>query len=541
MTVTAPPPRAIDDPKVSSLLWAAGRDDVTPDLGAVDPDELFTALHAHRLDGRFWTRIRDSEHGRRHPGLARRAEERIRDIRTQVRRRAELTRRLAAALREDGGTQPLIPLKGFTLMALTGDPDAVRYSGDLDVVPDDPAALARVARGLGFAVQGPTEVLDEYARMVAPDHGMIEIHSYFPVPHWSPLPAGAVDPAAHPGAWAHEVALPHHHVRFTDLAPHLVPSAPVTAPDGTALLPPGIAVLRPEAAVLIQAAHLFGDYVRTVFPLPAGTIRLDELASVRRMCALPGFDPAVLRALIDVTRSADIVGFLRAASLDLLGHDPFAAALGTFQRPAVLPVDLWWDGVEGFLTDLGWHPGELVVRREGPLDVLRRLGTAALTVPVGGPAVTVAVPGDGGARAPRVIHRSRPGQPLTGHVELSAGRHALSIELSVSAAEPGWMTAVSCNFGDHRWEVFFHGPDQPVQFDDYSIADLPAGGAGRDATASAHREEGRDVIRVEIPWHRLDDPHHRSGPLALLLGLRRQEMPWGATAAGVILPLELRF
>jgi hypothetical protein len=253
------------------------------------------------------------------------------------------------------------------------------------------------------------------------------------------------------------------------------------------------------------------------------------------MCALPGFDSAVLRTLIDATHSADTVAFLRAVTLDLLGHDPLAAALGPFRRPAALPVDLWWDGVDGFLTDLGWRPGQLVVRDESPLSVLRRLGATTLAVPLTGTPVPVAALGGEGPAAPRFVHRVVAGERFDTRVAVSAGEHGLTVDLSVPAAGPQWMTAVSYNFGDHRWEAFFADPAQPVQFDDYSITEH----TGRAAAVAAHRADGRDVIRVDLPWARLGNPQRRAEPLALLLGLRRQRLPWGETAAGVLLPLEL--
>ncbi|WP_033440210.1 nucleotidyltransferase family protein [Saccharothrix sp. NRRL B-16314] len=508
---------------VDLLLWAAGGDVAPPDLRESDCEQLAAALHSHRLDARFLRRARVDGVEVPHV-LARRLTERLAGIRRDVDKRAALARTLSALASPDDHRRGLITLKGFTLLGLTGGEQAVRHSGDLDVLVGDPAEFVQRALTLGFTIRDRMDVLDEYARLVHDEHGMVEVHSYYAVPSWrSRATEVDCDPKANPDRWVHGVSLGETRLHYADIVDDLVP-APALEGGGW--------VLRPEVAVLVQAAHLHGDYVRAVLPEPMGTARLDEIATVLDFCALPGFDFGYLAELVDRFQAHDVVAFARALAVDLLDRDPFPPGTGLdLPDGRFFPVDLWWDGVEGLLVDLGWNPLEIVVRSEPPLAVLERLG--ACRVPVTDvPREVSAATGTSSDLDRYVLREGR-----SGHFDVrcapAADDRALSLTISVPAAADDRMMAVSLNFGDYRFEFFHRNAENDLQFDDYSLTPVE----GPPVERSARRVDGRDVLTVRIPWVRLGDT--RPADLPLLLGVRRQVREWGATDGVAILPLRL--
>ncbi|WP_162147342.1 nucleotidyltransferase family protein [Actinoalloteichus caeruleus] len=513
---------------VDALAWSAGGDVPRPTLDDVDTTAFAHALHAHRLDARFLHRVR-VESVRVPPDLVSALTDRLAGIRAAMDRRAALATVLDEATAGRDRSRSMVPLKGFTLLALTGEERAVRHSGDLDVVVADPAGFVTSADRFGLVPKGPREILDEYARLVAPEHGMVEVHSYYPVPRWRTRTTPEdCDPRAHPGQWVHHETLGEHRILHGDLVDHLV--------EGTGM-PGAPRVLRPEAAVVVQACHLYGDYIRAVLPVPLGTVRLDEIAAVADMCALPGFDVAVFAELVTRFGAEDVVSFVRALSVDLLGRDPVPPGC-SLPAPSdrFFPVDLWWDGVEGFLVDPGWRPAELVVRTREHEEVLAAIGGSTVAVPCSSEPTRISV----GAGTSTDLDRSvfRPGRtgPFDVVGELSADDGALSVVLSTPAAADGHMTALSLNFGDHRFEFFHTAATGELRFDDYSLtspADTEP--VGR----SAERTGGRDVLRVRIPWRRLGGCPGPGRGMVLLAGIRRQRLGWAETDGAAILPLRL--
>nr|AGZ94240.1 hypothetical protein [Kitasatospora sp. NRRL F-6133] len=502
-----------------TLAWAAGAPwPHGSESGAVEPEALVAALHAHRLDARFLRRLGEPGAPAVPDAAVRRVRERLDATRERVRRQRELFAELAAACPEER----LVMLKGSTLYAHTGDPDSVRYSGDLDIVAAAPERAVRTAAAaLDLERTADAAVLDEYAGLLHPELGLIEVHSYFPVPVLPPsVRTGAASPGRNPGAWRHEACIGEHRLTHADLLENLA--------DGI----PG--VLAPELAVIVYAAHLYGDYLRTMLPLPAGTVRLDEVATVVDLCALPAFRPERFVRLVDRHRAHDVIGFVRALAADVLGLDPFDGVLPPAPDP-LFPVDLWWDGVEGFLVDLGWHPWELVVRDRHPDATLGALDPAAVPVAPGAPAVVTAAtaaPDTGG----RFAHRTEHGTEFAVTATFTDTGTALRVRVDVPTVPDDRFTGVALYFGDNRYEVFHAPAEDGLRLDDYSTSRTAAG----TATVGVERTAQRDELTLELPWAALAASRTPDGRrLPLLFAVRQQYLGWGRTAAGLVLPLRL--
>ncbi len=511
----------------AALAWAAGAPGAPPHLAAHHLPRLVALLDAHRLGARFLRRVRAEGSAPFDEETLRAVEERLARTTAAVEQRIATARRLADRLRQAGADLPLVLVKGFTLYGLTGDPCHIRRSGDLDVVADEPRRLTELLRAEGFVPEGELDVLDEYCRLRHPRDGLVEVHSHVRVPRY---PEGGdpadVAPGAHPGDWWQPAYLRTHQLGQRRLAGML------TAPGGVSGLP----LLRPEAALVAQSCHAFGDYVMAPLPLPEATVRLDEIAAVADLAGLPGFEPGVLAELVDGTGAHDALAFVRSMAVDLLGKDPLAHAAGLPQRCGPrdrFPVDLWWDGVDGYLADLGWDPGQLLVRDRSAIPaVLDRLGAPVLRLAREGDTCEVRAPGDG-SRPSRSVHRAVPGHAFDVRCRLVRQASGLTATVSLPAATAGTFSALSLNFGDHRYECFYEPDTDRFRHDDYSVRAPGANGFGARRVARA----GRDVFEVELPWAALGEPQH--GVLPLLLGVRHQRAGWGRMLGGAVLPLRL--
>ncbi|WP_158710992.1 nucleotidyltransferase family protein [Streptomyces albus] len=511
----------------AAMTWAAGAPGAPPALTPEHLPRVLELLDAHRLDARFLRRV-DAE-GPRTFGddLVRRVRERQEHTAAGVARRIALARRVADRLRRDGAAQVLVPVKGFTLYGRTGDPAHLRRSGDLDIVSDEPQQLVDVLTRDGFVPEGELDILDEYCRLRSPDGQLVEVHSHVRVPR---LPDGVgpsdCDPRRHPGDWLQPWHLETYHLGQKRLA-ELMDTG-----DNAAGLP----LLRPEPALLAQVCHAFGDYVTAAFPLPAATVRLDEIAAGADYAALPDFRPGLLAELTAETGAHDAVAFFRSMAVALLGTDPLAGAglPGSCEPRAFFPVDAWWDGVDGYVVDRGWDPGQLLVRD--------RTAIPALLDRFDAPAPELLAPGDthrvtapGGGAAGRSVHRAVPGHAFDVEARLTrTSDGGLTVVVSLPAAGPGEFSALSLNFGDYRYECF-HEPDgDRFRHDDYSLTD--PGGNG--FTTRFTRGDGRDVFEAHLPRTALGAPE--DGVVPLLLGARHQRAGWGRMLGGAVLPLRLR-
>ncbi|WP_186356510.1 nucleotidyltransferase family protein [Streptomonospora sp. PA3] len=512
------------------LVWAAGRPGAAPDLHEAELPPFLEALDAHRLDGRFLRRCA-AEPDAFPAEFTAAVAERFAGVQAGVRSQSEVAASVSARLSRDTGHPPIV-LKGSTLWQITGDPYTMRRSGDIDFVGADPEATVEAVTAEDYRRHGPVDILDEYAELRSEAGRIIEVHSYYEIPR---LPAERdrrrYSPAANPGGWRQELRLSGHRWEYAHLDRHRARTAD----------PPAL-VLRPEAAIFVNAAHMFGDYVRTPFVWPKGTIKLDEVATVCDLADHSAFDRGLFLRLLHELDGHDVIAFVRALALDLLGRDPLPGLPDTGSdwrlRERAFPVDLWWDGVDGYLVDLGWHPEQLLIRDEqvSAETVLYGLHVNALDATAPDRELRFSALDGSAAAVEHAVFRTEKGAAFS--VAGTVVRHpwGLSIEVALPPAPTGCMSAISLNFGDYRYEGFYTPEDDDYRWDDYSLFNPDANGAD----SGAFRRAGRDTFSFTLPWDALGvSKDAAAAALPLLLGVRHQRLRWGPMRAGAVIPLRI--
>jgi hypothetical protein len=510
-----------------ALFWAAGRPGEQPP--EVDEDALFAALDEHRLDGRFLRRVSTATA----PAFSADLVTAVRDRHVQVTRRVDVqvdtARQLASDARAAASDDELLLLKGFSLYALTGDRLTMRRSGDLDVMAADLDGFVARALAAGYQTLGEPDQLAEYAVLHHPDHGPVDLHSYFPVTHVpAGLPPSQYDAGANTGRWQQSAPFLVHKLRHADLREHRSRSvAPPLEP---------LAILGPEMLALVYASHFFADYIMNLLPLPVATVRLDEVATIVDLTRLPSFRPHVLDALAEHYDGQHVLAMAARLARELLGIDLFAGTACLDGTDAVsFPRDLWWDGVDGFPVDLGWDAGETAVRDTGMSVLLNRLGANATPVRPLGPSARIGALTGRPTDAGRYVYRRVAGCGFAVECDVAAGAHTLDLTVRMPGAGPDEMSGLSLNFGDHRFEFFYKPAIGHFRADDYSNLLSADNGIVSDARTA----DGHDVFTVSIPWKTLGDPLQAAAPVPLLLGARQQKREWGRMTGGAILPLFL--
>ncbi|MFJ2778093.1 nucleotidyltransferase family protein [Kitasatospora sp. NPDC087315] len=508
-----------------ALLWAAGRPGEAPDFERLDPRALFEALTAHRLEVRLWARLQaDPAAGPAVDALRERLTVRRREIEEQTARQVDMVIELTEQLRDNSPEDRLMVLKGVTLYGLGGDPAFLRRCADADVIALEPARLLGLALKRGYRRFDGGSHLAAFATLESAGRGEVDIHSYFPVTRLGARPAPR--PADHPGHWEHTEGFLVQQIMPDELTEWI-------APVRRGPIPSSVNLLRAEVAALIHSSHLHVEALLCVYPTPAATIRLAELATVVDLCALPEFDPDLMAALIERYRAGEVFSYTRTLAVALLQRDPFAG-YPELQRLAPVresfPVDLWWDGLVGFAVDLPWDPEQLVFRDLGMRDVLCSIGAAELML-TDRPTPFSTRLGEDGALSRAVVRRAGNDFEVRGSFEHTD--EALLIELAVPAGTEQEMTGVSLNFGDHRYEYFYWAAGDLLDEADYSNV----GPGSVPVTAAAARVDGQDLFRFRVPLAGTGAAQEAGGEVTLLAGVRRQRREWGPVRAGAILPL----
>jgi hypothetical protein len=266
---------------------------------------------------------------------------------------------------------PLIPIKGFTGYAFTGDPAHIRWSADLDLFFCDLERLNTALQELGFSERPSLrfnqfdlvscEDLDdqeghpapavngqhEYREMVRGQHKEVEIHGYFPV---FTYPEGVAEadlfPENHPGYWMQ--TFPNTEGRGI-LYKHLRASAiPGTAPETKEFMIP-----EPALSVLVGCAHIFAHYL-VVGPfdnwLP---LKLVELAEIRDIAQDPRFNRTRFQQLLHKFGGQDAVNLTNHLLRTYLNSNAlaFTALQPAAERRKCFPRFVrWWRGWATYYT-----------------------------------------------------------------------------------------------------------------------------------------------------------------------------------------------
>ncbi|HUN36804.1 MAG TPA: nucleotidyltransferase family protein [Trebonia sp.] len=509
-----------------TLIWAASGIG-SPAFEEVDEGSLAEAVRLHRLDSRLWHRIQ-SLGTAAPPQLAAELLARHQLIKAKTSGQIARFAQLREVLRSATGSEEVLPLKGFGLYVLTGREEHLRYSGDVDLLGASPADLVKAALTLaddGYHFHGEEHPY-VYAHMTE-----FEVHARYVI---TGFPTGE-DPADYDPARHREVlrlprAFTETTVTYGDLADSM-------NCDGVQATPvPG-----PEMAMLIRCAHIYVGYAMDPRPLPAATVRLDELAQVRDLARHPSFDVQQFAKICEKFRASLVVGFVRRLCRDLFGADPFEPASGHGGLPEIehdwFPQNLWWDGIgAGFPVWLGWSPQDLIVRGSAVPSLVQSLG--AMRVPVGSDhSARVTLLGARPTEGARYIGLSHREELDFAEVGFTLTRDALRTTVFLPLTPLDQMSGIGVASGDSRVELFFKPREGSAEFSDWSVSRWPP----EQLSSSARVDGDRHVLTIELPWTVFgrDRMPERGESVDLLVRARQQVRPWADVTAGLIFPVNL--
>ena len=259
-------------------------------------------------------------------------------------------------------TGPVIPIKGLSLYALTGENDNIRMSGDIDIFAENPESVWVAMTGLGYATEEKHEEGSHFAVMHR-NGEQVEIHRSFPVWTYPPsLAAADLRPASHPSLWMQPFSdLRETSIQYEDIAGEVCPGiAPKTQ---------GLTVLNPTMAALLLCVHAFRHYVEG-HALDSPIVRLCELADIHDLLHHPQFDEVRFRSLVSRFSAHDAIGFVQCFLHLHLGVAPHGEShqLELLDRDEVAG-ERWGAGIKPFPMLLsswaGWiapqSPDELLL------------------------------------------------------------------------------------------------------------------------------------------------------------------------------------
>lgn len=289
-----------EDQLLQILRWAAGAPKDVSSVQEVDEDALLSLIASHNLSSRFFNRLQEQ----RPPWATRTLSIKVfslnRHAKETVQQQIAALGEIIQAMPVDAG--PVLPVKGLSLYALTGETDNLRASGDIDLFAQDPDCLWRTLTQLGYATEEKHDDGSHYAIMHRSSI-QIEIHRYFPA--WA-YPSGLTDdmrPSSHPGVWMQPFAdFRETQILVQDIA---ADAAPGIAPQTHVLMLPS-----PTVMALLLCLHVFRHYVEGQ-PLDSPTVRLCEIADVRDLARDPRFQEEQFQALANRFSAHDAVNFVR--------------------------------------------------------------------------------------------------------------------------------------------------------------------------------------------------------------------------------------
>lgn len=355
---------------VDILKWAAGSTEALPQLEGINDDrilsllgidegQLIDLLQRHRLAHRFLHRFRQERPAWCSRPLLARMIEQCGIAERQTRLQLGVLREIAQAVASRG--HPLIPIKGFTTYALTGNPAHIRWGEDLDLFCCDLEYLQATLLHLGFTervtfrfnqfdlvscndltqditcLAPEVNGQHELAKLVREDV-KIEIHGYFPV---FTYPSGVTQtdltPAHNLGCW--KQTFPNTLARGI-LYKDLLASAVQGIAPGTERF----TIPEPTLSVLLRCAHIFAHYA-LVGPFEDWMpLKLVELAEIRDVAQDTRFDRSRFLQWLQKFGAHDAVHLASYLLRVYLGSNALEFACSSRrQRPDNFPRFFqWW-------------------------------------------------------------------------------------------------------------------------------------------------------------------------------------------------------
>jgi hypothetical protein len=345
------------EPAVLQILkWAAGAPENLDSVRSVDEDALMDLVASHNLYTRFFRRIQAERPRWASRTMSIRAFTRNKFAKQRIQQQIASLWEIVQAVPTNAG--PIIPIKGLSLHALTGETDNIRISGDIDVFAEDPEGVWAAMTSLGYATE---EKHDEGSHFAVMNRGGVqfEIHRSFPVWAYPPgLAAADMQPESHPGVWRQPFSdIRETSTQYRDIAAEVCP--------GVAPQTQGLTVPNPAMAALLLCVHAFRHYVEG-HALDSPIVRLGELADIHDLMRHPQFDYGRFQSLVSLFSAHDAVRFVQYLSHLYLEAEASKDLWNAEMTPFPMLLSSWG----------GWtapHAPDALLYRLNPKEVFDRL------------------------------------------------------------------------------------------------------------------------------------------------------------------------
>lgn len=243
-------------------------------------------------------------------------------------------REIADAFRAKGMERMPIVIKGSSVFGLTGNPNHIRRSADIDLIYSDPEVLEAVLTDIGFTRDANYwSDSHEYCHMTR-DHIIIDIHKYMPIIDYS---AEINKKAEHAIARDSRIFFESstNLVREELLYSHIVDSAQACEALGGMLVPDI------HNQILIISAHIFKNFVHSAFRIPS-EVKLAELLDIVDLMYHPLFHGEYMKTIAIQNQRLTCISFAGFLLKALFDDDRLNCIVGASER--LYPKKLFWGG-----------------------------------------------------------------------------------------------------------------------------------------------------------------------------------------------------
>ena len=495
------------------LKWAAGSVNPIPEIYALDVNSLLEATSYHRLAGRLLRRLRREPQRWANRALTAELTAMQSQIEYDVQEQIEATREINAAY--TSSNQSLITIKGFSSYALTGDPDMVRWSNDIDVLCSDPTILIDTLLRLGYKHDRLAATAHQFADMGRGGLS-IDAHNYFPVYGFpSQMSSSDFVPEQNPGVWNQTVSPQPFQVQYSDIVEH---STFGVLPEISTLALPD-----PTMAVFLVCAHAFRNPF-VGLPTKDGMVILAELAEVGELARHPGFQEKSFLEIIERFGGYDSVSFVGALVEEYFGFNPFPYLRANMASERRF-IRYW----STFWLPITWSAGDLLI--DDPSSMRNLVSTLGANTVVAGtsgtePVYSALVPGAGNAVG-RVITVCPEGRRLPIEFSVRCENKRLIFDVSVLGRPGADYERVRVDLGEIYCTWTFKNSEK-ISWTKGNCA----------ATNVSFNETGYN-LQVELPW---DPPENLSQQLpipALLAATQEGAGRETEVKSGTLIPLNI--
>lgn len=496
------------------LKWIADLREHVAVSGSCDQDMLGEAIIRHRLVTRFLHKHRVQPQ----PWVTRSLHLRLLAYQHLVERNF---RRNLAAMREIIAaygieSPPLIAIKGYTAHILTGNPLAVRESGDIDIFSSDPAQLVQALKRIGYR-QDDQASAHEFATMSREDVH-VEVHNYFPVLTY-PTHTNQSE------VWIKRSEIRVDKITYRDLLEHHFVGS-----DSNAA---GLVVPNVSLAVLVGCANILRDYWIDLVLKDMATIRLGDLAEVCELLKQPRFDVDEFSSLVNQFNGYDSISFVGYLLENHTGHNPFASLFPQASRTPpqsrlALPRHHWqWTCVDPNVIECA--PDDLIIRQnKGSVEyIVDKLSANLVSANSSDRKACYSNIQLEGCRT--VVAQETGGLTLPLKFSIACDQEILTLEVTILEALNSYMEGISVWVGEGVCVWWYNTSDRRFWTLQLRLR----------AQTSLKLSQNYYTVRFVFPWESIPETAQAQGVIPLLIGAAKRGED-SSILAGALVPVLAR-